>query len=68
MWVFIVGPAFIGFIFEPTNMSYKEYVIASIGIAVLLLGIAAITLVLGLCINFIGGDSEPITTMMNRFK
>ena len=64
MWVFVVCPALLAFLFDVDE--YKASVAGGLAISLGLIGITAIVLIIGLCINFIAGDPQPITSMINR--
>lgn len=66
LWFLLVGPTIFGTAFDLNN--FKDAIIVNAIITGFLLGLAVFTFAIAMCINFLSGDPEPITTFMQRFK
>ncbi len=64
--LFVVTPALLAFFFDYSPSKYIESVRAGIYFWGAIIALCIFTLAIGLTINFIGGDPQPITTLIER--
>jgi hypothetical protein len=68
LWIFIVAPVGICIIFDINHISYKDSVKASLWLSLAVILLIIFVFAISACINFLSGDPEPISTLINRLQ
>ena len=68
MWLFIVAPVGICIIFDTEQVSYRDAVKFSFGLSIAIILLSIFVFAAGVCISFLGGDPQPISTVIERLS
>jgi len=66
LWFLVVGPGIFGIIFDVNK--FTDAIKLNALICVIVLAVAMFVFLLVMCINFLSGDPQPITTFIQNLK
>ena len=65
--IFFVTPCFLGVIFDYEPSKYMDSVKVGLYFWGAIIVLFVFVLIISLCINFLSGDMQPVTTLIERF-